>query len=179
MQNFDIFDYYLKHKSDEILFSFRGAVSQKILELLGDIVSTRTSGSKAVSRMFAVFVELAQNIMYYSAETEQGLGSGIIVFSESKGEFTLSCGNIISNTKLDKLTEKIDTSLKAKPDQLRKILSQERRKPPLEDSRGAGIGIYEIVKKSDGNIEYKTYKTDSLHSFIAITVHTKKESENE
>jgi hypothetical protein len=86
MLEFDLFNYYNQVKDHNILISFKGALSQEILVEMGDFIKNKISIDKKIKKIFAVFIELAQNIMHYSEEREivkgKSYGIGVITFTE-------------------------------------------------------------------------------------------------
>jgi hypothetical protein len=90
MMPFDLLKYYNDMNKSRILMTFKGAISQELLVELGSLVRNQLQHDDKIQRIFAVFVEMAQNILHYSAEKDllqhigKEVGVGVIVISEQK-----------------------------------------------------------------------------------------------
>ena len=172
----DLYDYYQSVKQNDIILSFKGALSQEILVEIGSIIRSKFAIDKSLKKIFAVFIELAQNIMHYSAEKEfspieeKEIGVGIIVFSENKDFYYLGSGNAVKNDKVKALTDRIDKVNLMTSEELKEYYQEQRRKPQAEGSKGAGLGFIDIARKSGHKIEYTTNEIDSESQFLVLHV---------
>ena len=92
MDKLKLFEYYKKMCNQNIVLDFQGVISQDLLvgmaEMIKNKFTLKFGKTKLVKKMFSVFIELAQNIAYYSferVELERGkekIGAGIIVVTE-------------------------------------------------------------------------------------------------
>lgn len=181
MLEFDLFEYYKNNKQNNIILSFKGAVSQEILVEIGSIIRNQFDIHKSIKKIFSVFVELAQNIMHYSEEKEFSLregkdvGVGIIIFSENDDYFYITSGNLINSERGKKVVEKINKVNQMSDDELKEYYKEQRRKPQPDGSKGAGLGFIDIARKSNQKIEYELKNTDNGDSFLVLTVKFSKE----
>jgi len=180
MEEFDLYDYYRDNKNNNIILSFKGAVSQDILVEIGQIIRNKFGVDKSLKKIFAVFVELSQNIMHYSAERVinprdgKDVGVGIILFKEYDDTFMLTSGNQLKNSSRDRVVEKIQRINELNQEQLKELYKEQRRKPQEDESKGAGLGLIEIARKSSENINYKITEIDDENSFFVMNVKFKK-----
>jgi len=174
--NFDLFEYYQLNKDRNIILTFKGAFSQEILVEIGDLLKKKFEVSKQIKKIFAVFVELSQNIMHYSAEVEtialdnKKLGVGIIIFTEDQKYFYITSGNLIKKNVGDRIKPKIDKVNTMNDEELKNYYSEQRRLPQEEGSKGAGLGFIDIARKSSGKIEYNIKELNDEHSFLILSV---------
>lgn len=180
MEEFDLYDYYKDNKNNNIILSFKGAVSQDILVEIGQIIRNKFGVDKSLKKIFAVFVELSQNIMHYSSERVinprdgKDVGVGIILFKEYDDTFMLTSGNQMKNSSRDRVVEKINRINELNQEQLKELYKEQRRKPQEDESKGAGLGLIEIARKSSDNINYKITEIDDENSFFVMNVKFKK-----
>ncbi len=174
MIEFNIFNFYKQVKDENILISFKGALSQEILVEMGDFIKGKVSMDRKIKKIFAVFVELAQNIMHYSIEREivekRTYGIGVIIFAEDDKCYNIYSGNLIGGEDIKKVCEKLDYINSLTPDELKEVYTEQRKKPHENGSKGAGLGLYEIARKSTGRIEYGISKFDDKDSFLGLKV---------
>jgi hypothetical protein len=136
-----------------------------------------------IRTVFSVFIELAQNINRYSAERsdaglETNAGSGIVVVSEFEDRYTVASGNKIDNQRLAWVVERLRAMESLPPEMIRKLYREQLKSAPPEGSVGAGLGLYDIAKRSGGGLRYIVHPMDAEYSFLELFVDIKKGAEN-
>jgi hypothetical protein len=178
MLEFDLFNYYNQVKDHNILISFKGALSQEILVEMGDFIKNKISIDKKIKKIFAVFIELAQNIMRYSEEREviggKSYGIGVITFTEDPQFFNIYSGNIISKTKAPNLSSQIQLINSLNDEEIKNMYNEQIRKPIDDNKMGAGLGLLEIARKSIGRIDFQIENVDESYAFLVLSVKIKK-----
>lgn len=187
MENMSLFDHYTTMGREGIIFVFRGSMSQALLVKFGDMIREdlfiATKKLSEIRRVFSVFIELAQNINRYSAERvdaglETGAGSGIVVVSESEDRYTVASGNKIDNSRLALMVERLKAMSGLPADGIKKLYREQLKNAPPDGSVGAGLGLYDMAKRSGGGLTYRVHPVDAETSFIELFVDIKKETEN-
>lgn len=178
---FDTFDYYKKMREDQVILAFNGIVSQEILTDIGSSLKNKTADNVNVSRkMFAIFIELAQNIHHHSAEkvfseTEyKAVGAGIIIVRESEGTYTITSGNAATINAADSIKTRCDFINSLEKEDLKQYYKDQRKKPQRTNSPGANIGFIDMVRKSGNPIEVAVREMDDKISFVTISVKIEK-----
>ncbi|MCB1141446.1 MAG: hypothetical protein H7A24_14965 [Leptospiraceae bacterium] len=181
MDEANLFQQYQDTKDHKILLSFKGAISQEVVTEFGSMIRSSLSAETNTKKIFAVFIELAQNIVRYSAEQESGpdenSGVGIILLREKKDYFYLSSGNMVVKESVSKIQERCEKVNSMNKDELKAYYQDKIRKPPEAGSKGAGIGLIDIARKSDGPLHFAITDIDSTHSFLTLTVSFKKDNQ--
>lgn len=180
MTNFNIFDHYEQMRKSGIVLAFQGAISQNMLvglgELLKDKVTLESSNAKVVRKIFSIFIELAQNIARYSAEKlnlgeeEGSVGTGIIMVSHPDKVYTISSGNLISNSKIDDIRKRCEIINNMDADQRKKYYKEQIKLPRREGTQGAGIGLIDMARKSGNTIEMQVSKVNKDVSFMVLSI---------
>ncbi|GAB5465114.1 MAG: SiaB family protein kinase [Candidatus Kapaibacteriales bacterium] len=174
--DFDLYDYYQSTSDKKIIFAFKGIMSQNILEEIAEVVKLKIHLHKNAKKMFAVFVELTQNIMFYSQEreidpdTDKEYGVGIIIFHKNDERYMITSGNICDSARALKIKDRIESLSKTTPEELKDIYKTVIREPRSVDSKGAGLGLIDIARKSDGKITCNIKDLGDGKSFIIISV---------
>jgi hypothetical protein len=173
MSDFNLFQFYNKTKSMNILLQFKGALSQEILVEIGDVINKEGLFQPLIRNSFSVFVELSQNIMKYSAEKEMINGSmvgvGIILFIEESDCFRILAGNLIKNSDVKIIYEKLDLVNNSSEEELKGIFKHQLKKPLLNPNSSPGLGFIDIARKA-GKIRYQIDGVDNAHSFLTLDV---------
>jgi hypothetical protein len=176
----DLLEFYKLTKEKNILLSFKGALSQEILVEMGNLIKSHLSMSKKIKKIFSVFVELSQNIMHYSAEKEivsgVDIGVGILLFTENDDTYKILSGNLVYNSKVEILKQKIDRIKSLSQDELKELYNEQIRIQRQSESKGAGLGFIEICRKSNSNINYEFFPLDGEYSFFTFVVKISKEN---
>ncbi|MFL0195466.1 SiaB family protein kinase [Clostridium sp. WILCCON 0269] len=178
---FDLHDLYQNAKNDKIIFYYCGPISQATIEGIGhtlrldlEIEETRMSVSQSI---FSVFIEQMQNILNYSVDrivndvqVEKELRVGVLVIGQEDQQFYVYCGNKIFNEDVKNIQDKINEISGLQKEEL-KALYRKRRKMELpEGSKGAGLGLIEMARKSGKPLQYSFEQLDEEFSFFTIKV---------
>lgn len=178
----DLFNFYKYSKENHIMLSFKGALSQEILVEMGNLIRNQFSLSKKIKKLFAVFIELSQNIMYYSSEREKigdkEIGVGILLFIESEKTYDIISGNLMESIKVEKLKQHLDNLKLMNPIELKETYNKQLHNNRGQDSKGAGLGFIDICRKSDGNITYDFSPIDNVYTFFSFIAKIDKEESN-
>lgn len=178
----DLLNIYKLMKEKNIVFSFKGALSQEILVEMGNQLKSHLGLSNKLKKIFSVFIELAQNIMHYSDEREFIAGSekgvGIVLFTETDEYFKVISGNLVENSKVDFLKNRLEYLKSLPNNELKNLYSEQIRNRRESNSKGAGLGFIEICRKSDSNIDYKFYPFNENLYFFSLVVIISKDVQN-
>ncbi len=176
MMPFDLLKYYNDMNKSRILMTFKGAISQELLVELGTLVRNQLQHDDKIQRIFAVFVEMAQNILHYSAEKDllqhigKEVGVGVIVISEQEEMYSISSGNAVTKADAEHLEAQCRHLNTLTKDELKKLYQERRKQVPPEGSKGAGLGFIDMARKSDKPFEFSLQPlTDDL-SFFTLNV---------
>ncbi|MGQ9370660.1 SiaB family protein kinase [Azospirillum sp. ST 5-10] len=166
--------------SKGIIFSFSGYLSEGILFSLGEALREKMTLEDAdgptVRRVFSVFVEQMQNIIRYSAEKIVGggggveLSAGMATIGMEKKTFFIVCGNTLRNADVPALRKRLDFLRDLDKDAIKAHYREQLREAPDEGSRGATIGLIEIVRRASEPIEYDFTELDDEKSFFCLKV---------
>jgi len=137
------------------------------------------SASQAV---FSVFVEQLNNMLMYSAEKEKHerpeigtteLSSGIFVLGSHDKSYYIQTGNVIKNSSVALLKDRIDYLNTLDRQGLRQFYKEQiKAEDDNPESKGAGLGLTEIARRATSKIEYEfTPYGDGLSYFtMYVTV---------
>ena len=172
---FNLFDYYTLTSNKGVLISYKGPVTDIIMsEISRDIRTKFTENPKASRKIFAIFMELSQNILYYSSEKvhfgNNNDSVGTILITETSDHYTFSCGNLVENEHIDELIEGCNTINSMDRETLREYKREQRSKPQGKRSKGAGIGLIQVALTSGNplNVEYR--EIDDALTFFSLSV---------
>ncbi|MCU0444836.1 MAG: SiaB family protein kinase [Microscillaceae bacterium] len=165
---------YEAQTDTEVLFSYKGPVNHALIADLSNSLRTLLADNQRIRRkVVSVFIELAQNIIYYSAETSKYNRVdkvGLILFQESPESFWLSMGNMVEEKSIAVLQERHEKINGFDEEGLRRYRLELVENTDNELSKGAGIGLVKVALTSQNPIEMKIETLEENRSFYIITV---------
>ncbi|TGK29511.1 hypothetical protein EHQ12_16955 [Leptospira gomenensis] len=149
---------------------YQGAVTHEILGNLTEILKDRITGEKRKNKILNVFVEMAQNVSHYSSERENDYGVGLILVKEKSHILKLSTANFLSPETARPLRDKLDHFLSLTGEEIKELYQEKIKGERPEESKGAGLGFLEILKKSDFPFRSSFEETPEGAVFFTLTV---------
>lgn len=159
---------------DEVLFNFDGEFTySKIIEI-SEEVKNKLEGkfdNKIVRTIHFCGNELIQNIGFYSEEkNKSGIGSYSIVFNQSQNSITLLSSNLSTNNSIKDFTNRLDNYNSLNLDELKLLYKEKLKSESHKGSKGAGIGLIQILRKTKNKIDYIAKIENSTLSLIALKI---------
>lgn len=175
-----LFRYYETLCHRDVILTFKGAMSQETLVELGDLLAVPDADSECpspsvVRKLFAILVEMAQNIFRYSSEraflksAQREVGIGLLVLKQTEQAYTLAGANRMAIAKIATLTERCNHINALSPAELRKHFNEERRKERDPGQQGAGLGLIDIARRSGHPLAYSIHPIDDTEAFFTLT----------
>ena len=166
------------------LYKFKGFMTNRVLDGIAagiqDVLAVYPNTEKSYRKIFSIYVEIAQNIIFYSANRieipDDEAGYGTLTISEADGAITISGENKVTETQKNKLSSIFDHLDGMSVDEI-KAAHQEKMMSQFDDSdsKGGGLGYYDIARKTRGNIQAEFYERNGALQFkITATIETKK-----
>jgi hypothetical protein len=174
---FNLLDYQTKMEEGyKILLYYKGPFDELILTKIGNYLRTKFADTpKAGSKIFAIFIEMAQNISYYSAETDlfddnmKRYGIGTIVVNELEDCYKLISGNMVTHEIAAEIIDKCQKINTLDMEGLRNMKKEARSAPRKDNHKGGNIGLIQMAIKSENPLEVEVKHFDDLHSFLTIS----------
>lgn len=175
---FDLFEHN-SSMSDDILLSFKGPFDKKVLAVIGNTIQQFTKGHSDVGkRLFKIFIELAQNISFYSGERsafDASIGVGSLLIREDEEHYYLHTGNLIKKLDAEPLLEKCEIINSLDRKGLRDF-KREQRNLPRGERGTANVGLIQIALTSENPLRFRITSVNDDFSFFAIRVKVLKAS---
>ncbi len=167
---------------ENALLIYKGAFTVNLISTLGNQIKLLPEiDFKVVQKLFRVFMELTQNVSYYSAETvpvKSGVscGSGWVSLQDLDDCFQISTGNRIQSGHGEKLMSYC-TEINGFEDAALKKLKRDIRSQALERDTGAQLGLIQTSIISGHKLDYKIIKDASGKDFFVISTRLKKDDD--
>jgi hypothetical protein len=169
-----------KEYQENSLLMYKGAFTVNLISILGNQIRLLPEiDFKVVQKLFRIFMELTQNVSYYSAEmvdVKSGVacGSGWVSIQNFSDNFQVSTGNRIRPEHGPKLITYCREINAFDELQLRK-LKRDIRSQALERDTGAQIGLIQTSIISGNKLEFKILSDENDFNFFIISTKTSKE----
>lgn len=173
VQQTNNYDQLMIKQDPNSLVSYKGPITPSIISIISSQLREQSGMTeKVVNRLFSVFIELAQNMQYYSSEiikyaTEEEKVGWIQVVQRS-AHYELSCGNALEQEKIIKLIEHCNVVNKLNRDGLRQLKRERRRTKLDKTKKGAGIGLIQVAILADNPLEVNALDLGKKYSYIVL-----------
>ena len=175
---------------DGIILSYNGPVNQDIIEGLSSVVKEKLKYenlSMGTSlKIFSVFIEQIQNILFYSTPTthdhnhinineneldkKHSLKNGVTIIGKNNYGFFILSGNEVTEAQKNRLEIKLEKIINLDRDGLQKLYREARKVESDEFSKGAGLGFLEMARKSSKPIQYAFKKIHDNNFFFSLNI---------
>lgn len=149
-------------RDGEMLFCYGGSVTDHVLTGLGEALRQELEHAeverKRARNVFAVFVELAQNVLRYSDEVDiRGGGElrrGYLSVGLGAEGIWVACANRIDPAGVPRLGERLKKIHGLDGSALKALYKETLKGEVPEGSKGAGVGFIDIARKSSGGFDF-------------------------
>lgn len=181
-KEFDFFEYHNQISQENILLSYKGPLSDKLLsEFIRDVRGKFQSDKKVGKKVFAVFMEVAQNVLYYSKEENIFENKrdkvGTIVILRDDDTYRIITGNLIYKKDKDAINEKCKIVNSLDRSELREYKRKLRNQPSEGESKGAGIGLVQAALTSNNPLQVKIKELEGEYAFFILMVNIERSKE--
>lgn len=169
---------------EHILICYKGPFLDRVLTLLGEKINILISEDPRLNKkVFSIFIELAQNIAYYSEERhrdknsgEKTFGKGTFIISEAENHYTLTSANFIKKSWVQEVLDKCEMINKLDMEGLRQLKRELRNRPRHEGQLGGNIGLVDIALKAGTSLNVDITSVDENFSFFSLSIDVPKDS---
>lgn len=167
-----------------VIFAYSGYVTEPVLSGVGEALKQKLTiddaDTKTLRSVFAIFVEQMQNIIRYSAESEQPepppsskgalreIRYGILTIGREGKDYVVCAGNLVHCGDVKRLRERLSRIRDMNKEELKAHYKETLRSEPEQGSKGAGLGLVEIARRATKPIEFDFAEVDQNHTFFAL-----------
>ena len=173
-QNNFLFDLFKLFEKYTLTYVYRGifvpSLTDKILSLAETNMNLIGEVSKTQKRVYFVMVESLQNITRHQDVSQTQDNQALFVVQNRDGKYGMASGNVIENSNIESLQQKLDKINSLDADALKAHYKDVLENTGLSEKGGAGLGLIEIARRSGSKLFYH-FKTinDKLSYFYFKT----------
>lgn len=172
----DLYDLKGEFDKSGIMMCFNGPFHHSIIEETGKAMRNHLEAENiaqvAVLDVFAVYIELAQNVRNYLTIREINppeAMSSIIAIAKKGERYAVSSGNVVFKADAEILRKRIVEVNALTPEELKKQYRLQMRMEVLPGALGAGLGFLEIAKRSSEKLTCSLRNIDPVYDFFTLT----------
>ncbi len=156
------------------LLTYQGPITVNLVSFLGNYIKSFINyDTKVLVKLFKIYIELTQNVSYYSAETKEvkngvNCGVGWFTLQEYDDSYRITTGNRILKTDAQKLIQYCNEINVLKEDELRELKRKTRAQAMVRDV-GAHIGLIQTSLTSGNKLDFSIEPINRSQSFFIIS----------
>ncbi len=147
-------------------------VGKEVLSIAETKLTEEDIESNLRKRVFSILVELLENVARYSPgkEAEIKFGMPVAIVKLVDQTFSITTGNLILNTQVDHLKEKIDIINKYDKKGLREFFIKSLSGQTINSDSTGNMGLIDMARKSGSKLDYQFEIINDLYSYYILTV---------
>lgn len=172
----DLYNLREQFAESGMMMCFNGPFSHSIIEEIGTALRNHLAAENiarvSVLDVFAVYIELAQNVRNYFSLRDLGHGeanTSIITIARCGDGYAVSSGNMILKEDGAPLCVRIAEINALTPEELKRQYKEQMRRDVQPDALGAGLGLLEIAKRSSSAMVCSVRDVNDKHAFFSLT----------
>lgn len=172
----DLYELRERFDNEKILLCFNGPISRSLIEEIGNALrnylKTEQASPASALDVFAVYIELTQNIRHYAVNSElSGADTATVVVSFKEGHYHISAGNLVRLEDGEVLLDKVQGLALMDKVALKKLYKEQLRKPRDENLvTGAGLGLIDIARKATAPVVPALKAFDDGTGYFSLSV---------
>lgn len=168
----NIYDIFKNMSENHILLIYQGFFDQDMVKSVLSITEKKLIGEQVVEgtrkKLFNIIMEGLQNICKHQTTEGLDLANPFFMIGKNNNEFNIVTGNIIDNTKVTIVKDKIDHINSLSPEDLKEYYKQARLNSVISNVGGAGLGFIDMARKSGNKLEYRFYNINERFSYFIL-----------
>lgn len=159
---------------------YKGQLTHEITKLFTAMaerkIETRRLDYKVKRKVFHVMVEFLQNITKHSDdydefdEKDNPIGNGLFLVGEEERKFYVITGNKVSDEKIERLKDRIDTLNSLNKDELDDLFKKQMKEGNITSKGGAGLGLIDLVRKTGSKLLYEFIPLNETEQYFVIAI---------
>ncbi len=166
---------YTTGEAGKVVLSYSGSPTVEMIHLLLDLAETRLdlyeTNSRAKKRIVNILIEIFQNIFHHQEDfTAFDFNSFIFYLFKADDHYTIVSGNYIRKENAANLTDRINSYTGMKDYELKEVYRDVLGNGSFSEKGGAGLGLMDIIMKSDGNLTHEFFPVDDDKLFFLMEI---------
>ena len=172
----DLYELRARFDDEKILLCFNGPISRSLIEEIGNALrnylKSEQASPAAALDVFAVYIELTQNIRHYATQSQiPGGETATVVVSFKEGHYHISAGTLVRLEDGEALVARVEALAELDKAALKKEYKEQLRKPRDENAvSGAGLGLIDMARKATAPMVSSVKAIDETKAYFSLSV---------
>jgi len=147
-------------------------IGEEVLSLTESRLNQEDIDSAVRRRVFNIMVEILENVSKYNPgrEPEEKYGMPVALVRLEDGKFVLTTGNLILNSRVVSLKDKLDMINRYDKGGLKDLFYESLSEQSIETDSTGNMGLINMARKSGSNLNYQFEEVNDLYSYFQLTV---------
>ncbi|NBC82647.1 MAG: hypothetical protein GVY19_04615 [Bacteroidetes bacterium] len=165
--------------AEKTLIAYQGPVDMEVLSFFGKMIKKILVDKEQalITRIYKIYIELVQNISYYSADIKtingNDVGSGAFEIMENGEVYKISTKNMVRKNDGYRLLNNCAEINNLNTSELR-MLKRIKRRELIKVDTGAHIGLIHVGLLAENKLNYKIEELNNDYSVFNISINVKK-----
>jgi len=178
--SFSIDDFYSSMNSGDVILAYKGSISSELITNVLEVIDAKLEDlvdKKSIKKkLYNVLVESLQNLYHHIDDLPDDYNGsfdvhfGIFVIAMEQGAYKVSTGNFIRNDKIVALKERLDKIKSMDKNELKDLYKFILNNQEFSKKGGGGLGLIDMAKRTDGNIDYNFMEYNKDYSFFNLDI---------
>lgn len=159
-----------------IMLCFNGPMSRSLIEEIGNALRNHLQADRvqpgAAMDVFAVYIEMTQNIRHYSnrmAWGEADATATVVIARDEQGRHLVSAGNLVHEGDGVALVQTVQKLAAMDKPALKAAYKEQLRAPRNgQCASGAGLGLIDIARKSSAPLQATLFERPDGKAFFSL-----------
>ncbi len=172
---------YTMMEKQNVLLSFIGDFNLAITDALLGLVDPKHSANEEIpvkKKLYKIMVECLENICRHAEYIENTNTPSIFYLSKTESYFYVVTGNYIKTADVERLKGNILALNGMNKDEVKQKYREVLSLRKLSEKGGAGVGIIDMVMKSESKLDFLFLPFDDTYTFYMLKVPVKTSSEH-
>ena len=147
-------------------------IGEEVLSLTEAKLTEGDINSALRKRVFNIMIEILENVSKYNPgrETEKKFGMPVVMVRIDDGKFNLTTGNLILNSSVGDLKDKLDKINSFDKDSLKTLYYTSLSSQTIDTDSTNNMGLISMARKSGSKLNYQFEGVNDLYSYFMLTV---------
>ncbi|MBN2349813.1 MAG: SiaB family protein kinase [Bacteroidales bacterium] len=178
--SFNITNYYNEISKGDVILAYKGSITSDlindILESVEKKLDAANEASKTKKKLYNILIESLQNLYHHIEEKHEGIEEeldpkfGVLVVKREGDIYNVTTGNFINSSRIKFLKEKIEKINSLTKDELKDMYKFILNHQKLSAKGGGGLGLVDIARKTEYDLEYAFYNYNGNYYFFNLTI---------
>ena len=179
--DFNIDEFYSQMNSGDTILAYKGSVSSELITNVLEVMDAKLEDlivKKSIKKkLYNILVESLQNLYHHiddlpdASNGKFDIHFGIFVVAQKENHYKVSTGNFIKTEKIKPLKQRLEKIKSLSKDELKELYKNILNYQEFTQKGGVGLGLIDMAKRTEGNMEYKFTKYNEKYSFFNLDIY--------